>query len=153
MQGQQPGSVLSNFGSLVSAEQQSFKSERNSTLMRMLDPATVHQTKTRSIKSWEIGPPAIRQLLQFPKEDFEAEMMENRTGVEIAEYDLTGDMLYSMVFWIPSDGKMMPRFYRNQENLKQRYRLPEGKDAWPNILARDSTGDEVESRLRSGKLP
>ena len=109
VKGQRPGSVLSNFGSLVSAEQQAFRSERDSTLRRMVDPATRHQTKTKSIKSWEIGPPAIRQLLQFPKEDFEAAIMENRTRVEVAEYDLTGDMLYSMVFWIPTDGRMMPR--------------------------------------------
>ena len=151
VKGQRPGSVLSNFGSLVSAEQQAFRSERDSTLRRMVDPATRHQTKTKSIKSWEIGPPAIRQLLQFPKEDFEAAIMENRTRVEVAEYDLTGDMLYSMVFWIPTDGRMMPRFYRNQQN-PERNRLPEGKDAWPDRPARGSTGDDVENRLKSGDL-
>ena len=119
----------------------------------MVDPATRHQTKTRSIKSWEIGPPAIRQLLQFPRGDFEAAIMDNRAGVEIAEYDLTGDMLYSMVFWIPTDGRVMPRFYRNQKN-PERNRLPEGKDAWARQTLRGLLpGTTVENRLKYGSLP
>ena len=147
--GRRPGEILTNFESLESAEQQRFRSERDSTLMRMIDPATDHQTMTKSIKSWEMGPPASRQILRFPKDDFQFEMMEDNSYVEIAEYDLSGDMLYSLLFWIPSDERMMPRYYRNQRNPKSN-KLPEDKDAWPDLG--HSTGDDVDKMLRHGDL-
>ena len=145
---QELGSVLTNFESLESAEQQRFRDERDSTLMRMIDPATDHRTKARSIKSWEMGPSASRQSLRFPVDDFHHEMMEDEAP-EVAEYDLTGDMLYSILVWIPSDGNMMPRFYRDQPD-PERNRLPEDKDAWPSSDADSATGDAVDKMLRSG---
>ena len=148
-EGRELGRILTNFEALESAEQQRFRSERDSTLMRMIDPATNHMTSTKSIKSWEMGPSIGRQMLGFPISDFQSEMMDSENPVEVAEYELTGDMLYSLLFWIPSDGKIMPRYYRNQSN-PERNRLPEDKDAWPNFV--NSTGDDVDKMLRQGDL-
>ncbi len=143
-----PGSVLTNFESLESSDQQRFRTDRDSMLMRMIDPSTEHDTRTKSIKSWEMGPSDGRQMLGFPTEDLQYEMMDNRDDpVEVAEYELSGDMLYSLMFWIPADGKIMPRYYRNQSN-PERNRLPEDKDAWPESV--DSTSDDVDKMLRHG---
>ena len=131
VEGRKPGEVLENIGSLTGRELWAYREERTRTLMRMLDPATNHQTKTKYIKSWELGPPAARESLPFPDRDLQYAMMDDRAPVATALYDLPGDMIYSMVFWIPADGRMMPRYYRNQQNPGQ-YKLPEDKDAWPD---------------------
>lgn len=127
--GQQPGNVLTNLVRLNPLARQLFRSERNVTLMHMLDPTENRQTKAKSINSWEIGPPAVRRALYFPLDEFNSAIMEDGKGASSTPYPLTGDMIYSMIVWEPADGRMMPRYYRDRP--KSGDNLPGHKDAWP----------------------
>lgn len=113
-------------------EQREVTEKLQSTLRYIISPGVNFNVRVRRGTALVVGSQSARATFPLPRETLES-AFGGDWRIRYGEGDLDDKIpIHYLLFWEPDDGKIMPRYYRENANYDL-MQLPAEFNAWPNF--------------------
>ena len=100
-------------------------------MRHLIDPMAIHPMKVKQGTMMLVGSNNVKRDYPLPDPEDMTISFGGDWNVLMSEDGGIGDPMHLLLWWQPSDGNVLPMYYRSDDSLKV-HELPAEYDAWPH---------------------